>query len=1419
MKRFGVIIGVFSLCMLLTLGGFCLALRSARVQTAAVGLFTERLSDALGADVHMSRIDLRFINRLEIQDFYIGDKHGDTLISVPRLVLRFNPMALKDERLSFPEVRIEQPYVCFVQDSTSTNLDFLLRAFSSSSSSPTIVPTLNLDEVTIVDARLRYHHIPSSTDLLVSRFNAKMALPVLSSDTIDARVLALSLRAMLADMDACFEGSFHGNMDTICADRLEVWYHSQRLLLGSVRFVHPLLMDSMQARINCQDLFISAPLLYSLLSDALRRPVVLPRELSRLGDIHYRGLLEGRLDNLILHGAFITHLGTLTTDARVKAAMDGNRLTDLAYDARLTTRRFNIRSLFPGTGLTRVSASAQMKGVYAPDSPLTANVSARISELVYRDYHYSDLTFHGMMRDSIVSGTCEIRDPHLNMSLSAEANLASGHETLSSQLLLAAAPAELLGEGPVDKVACSVSLSIRGDGYGETLLDRLTGTFKIDSLYAEAHGHELLMKELSVVLTSVDGERRVRMMSDFVNAGVSGDFCWSTLGRTLDTFAARLFPTFLGKSAASTSASAKPNDLSFYVYLMNTDTITALLGSRCVFPYTQTVKGYMHESDGSYQIQAVVPSIVSGNSDYKHLTLSLENIGTPNEARLLFSARQHTIDLDSTQLRVGDIDVSLAVVARHDSLLTYCDFGEKDSLETANDLTILTSLTRYNRQPLISTHVQPSRFLLGDTLYTVEESSLVYNDADKTLSVSHFDVHSPSQHIRVEGIASPSVSDSIHVDLAGIDLHNLLRIVDLEKAVLLEGHISGWATLYGLFSAPMFEAQVSMPDAAINSVSLGLLSATATLEHESGHVLIDGRADLPDKPVATVTGRVKPKEGYWELFIDALGADLSLINFWTEGILDDIQGRGYGHIHVFGRHLRTWVTARAYAEDVSLTIPYTGGRYYFSDSVILDTTYVAFPAIHIRDAEGHTGIVSGQLNHTCFKDFTFHIGVECRDLLAMDLQPNPLRMYYGKAYASGRVDIKGDERLTDIVVQATSSKNTDFYLSIATASDASDNSFITFRQPESEQTNFNPYTALLTRMKAEQAEREPKGLVRLSLNMEATPDAKVHLLLNAHSGDGIVARGEGSLRLMLDEYGDVRLLGTYSLLSGTFSYSVANIVHRDFTIAEGSSISWSGRPEEPTLNITARYRCNPSLRDLFGSEASSISSRSTIPTDCSITMTGPLSSPVLRFGIEFPQTDESTAAQINAVINTEEMLMRQVVYLLVFNRFYALENMRTSGQGVNEAYSLLSSTVTGQINSWLSRLTDVIAFGFNVRTDGEGQTATTEYEAQFQLRPVNRLSINGNVGYRYNDLTNRPVFGDVDVEYELTPDGKLRIKAFTHTVDRYSLKQADMVEGIGFVFRHDFNIGDARRRRQARHASDSTYTAGKLRPKPSKSMP
>jgi hypothetical protein len=255
---------------------------------------------------------------------------------------------------------------------------------------------------------------------------------------------------------------------------------------------------------------------------------------------------------------------------------------------------------------------------------------------------------------------------------------------------------------------------------------------------------------------------------------------------------------------------------------------------------------------------------------------------------------------------------------------------------------------------------------------------------------------------------------------------------------------------------------------------------------------------------------------------------------------------------------------------------------------------------------------------------------------------------------------------------------------------------------------------------------------------------------------------------------------------------LGNIVRRNFTIREGSQITWDGDPLAPTLDITGFYHTTASLRDLFGSESSQIATnRTSVPVNCVLHMTDQLFNPILNFAIELPQSDESVQSQINSIINTDEMLMRQVIYLLVFNRFYTPDYLQnTQNVGLNETYSLLSSTITGQINSWLSKLTDVFTMGFNFRTDGEGETASQEYEANFQIHPISQLVINGNFGYRYNDLSNRPFFGDLDIEYLLTPNGKFRAKAFTHTVDKYSLRQANTVQGIGFIFKHDFNWKD-----------------------------
>ena len=212
------------------------------------------------------------------------------------------------------------------------------------------------------------------------------------------------------------------------------------------------------------------------------------------------------------------------------------------------------------------------------------------------------------------------------------------------------------------------------------------------------------------------------------------------------------------------------------------------------------------------------------------------------------------------------------------------------------------------------------------------------------------------------------------------------------------------------------------------------------------------------------------------------------------------------------------------------------------------------------------------------------------------------------------------------------------------------------------------------------------------------------------------------------------------------------------------------------------------MRDLFGDEAEQLTTaRTNIPVLTCLHMSGTLRNPILSFSLEFPLSDQTIQQQVRQVINTDEMLMRQVIYLLVFGRFFTPDYMSNSQYAtLNSTYSLLSSTVTSQINAWLSKLTNMLTLGVAIRTD-QGNTGTSqEYEAQFQLQPVDRLVINGNFGYRYNDISNQPFFGDLDVEVLLTEDGQWRIKGYTHTVDKYSLRQASTVQGVGFMWKKDF---------------------------------
>ena len=1184
--------------------------------------------------------------------------------------------------------------------------------------------------------------------------------------------------------------ALEGSGDSLSLRTLSLWYDKQPIFRGKAQCrKQSSTWQDAYVHLECEDLSVFPATIQDLVADLTDKPFHLPKEVHRLGNIHYRGEIAGVLHDLSLHGAFRTALGVITTDASLQA---DSAFQNLHYNARVATNKFRLGKMLAHGPLGPVSLDVRASGDIR-DGVASGNVRGKIRDITYNNYTYQALAVDGSFRPNRFDGMVSINDENLQLQFAGLVNLSEQAPDINFDLRLHRFRPEILGlSEALRDTEVGVSLSANLSGITP---DKMNGYLVVDSLHLRREMDSVMLQQIKLtVLAEENDQKHIRLTSDIMTGSLSGAFRYAELPYAFLRLAYQYLPDAFPVATANrllAHESAQPQTLDFYLYGHRLKPLQRVLRLPFTLGDQPVLKGFYHEADGLFGVQAYATSVRVSGTPIEDITLAINNFDGP--AALSLSAKAKNMNA-TTHIAALDNHVNIDV-----------GLHQLDSMEHvyAGDLHLHTHFSQYAGKPLIDLHLLPSMVVLKDSTYTINESHINYCVADTMLSIENFQVEASHQYIRANGVASKRSDDSLRVELGNIDAGFILPFVLPEKEFKLGGYATGWATLYNLFNQPVFEADVRLDSTRMNDMPLGTTYAQVALDKETKNILINGDVYTPTKRlVAHVDGEVITASGHWGITVYPDSIPLSFINHWTEGIIADISGYGSGVVDVFGENHKVWVTAKVKAEDGALTIPFTGCRYYLNDSVTMDSTSIQFRNIMLHDEEQHTLLLDGALYHDCFKNFRYGFDVQVNDALALNLPDKAGEMLQGRVYANGKVRIEGNEAEVNIQADARTVGKSRFRFSIDYASTASESNFIQF-------VDHNTVSIYSTGEEEEEPDlpltwtRPSNTRILLAMNIEVDQHLLAQLVLGERNGDILQGRGSGSLRFTYDSQNeDIKLMGNYVLQQGTLDFTVGNVIRRQFVISEGSSVSWSGNVEQPQLDVTAKYKVTASLKDLFGSEISQLATtRTSVPVNTCLTLRGTLDNPILQFGIELPNSDENIQSQVKAIINTDEMLMRQVVYLLVFGKFFMPEYM-TSTQyiGVNESYSLLSSTITGQINAWLSKLTNVFTMGVNIRTDGEGADASQEYEAQFQLQPVERLLINGNVGYRYNDIANQPFFGDLDVEVMLTEDGRLRLKGYTHTVDKYSLRQASTIQGIGFVWKQDFNTPTKEEREQRKAA-------------------
>lgn len=379
-------------------------------------------------------------------------------------------------------------------------------------------------------------------------------------------------------------------------------------------------------------------------------------------------------------------------------------------------------------------------------------------------------------------------------------------------------------------------------------------------------------------------------------------------------------------------------------------------------------------------------------------------------------------------------------------------------------------------------------------------------------------------------------------------------------------------------------------------------------------------------------------------------------------------------------------------------------------------------------------------------------------------------LFYGKAFGTGTVKISGSFKQVDIKIDAKSEPNTSVYIPINLAVGASENNFIKFKSKDSISDNQQEiyYTS--------------ESGTDVTINLQVNENAEMQLFLPENIGN-IKGTGRGNVQIGINKQGEFTMYGDYVMDQGSFLFTLGNVINRVFSIENGSKISFNGSPYDADIDLSAIYKLRASMKGLPEQYAGKA-----VPVDCIIRLKNDLYNPDISFSIRLPENNNELNQIIFAAIDTtnQVVMTQQIVSLLVLKTF-ALNSSPTFGTSVG---SSSIEVLTDQLSNMLSQISDNVDIGVKYRTGDE--LTNEELEVALSTNLFNdRVSIDGNVGMYTTGSTQNTnsIVGDVTVDVKITPDGRLRVKAFnkSNPFDITPSSTNSYKQGIGVYYRYEFD--------------------------------
>ncbi|MDR1675030.1 MAG: translocation/assembly module TamB domain-containing protein [Tannerella sp.] len=1126
---------------------------------------------------------------------------------------------------------------------------------------------------------------------------------------------------------------------------------------------------------------VTAARLSEIAGRLTEKPFALSAPLRRLGHIDFAGEISGFTDHLVAYGKLQSDIGSLETDMLI-----GHRREEhIAFylKGRVASSELDVSRLFDeGNPWGTVRFSAELDVSYPADSSLAGNILAQVNQMDYRGYRYENILLAGHFGRQEFHGRLEVNDTGGKLRAEGFVRDNGEHSVFQVSARLAdVRPDKLHFTGSYDRPQMSLNLSAHFTGNHP---DNFVGQIVVDDFSFQTAEKSFRLDTLQIDAVNGEDDRKLTVRSDLLNGEINGRYSFASLAPSL----LHTLQTYLPSLPLESREQTAGNAFSLTMTLENTESLADMFR----LPFANVEQGQISAQYDNlrhtFRLNAMLPKFRIGKSVFEYGSLGLDN----PDGRIRLQAKttffhkkgaRNTLQLDSE-----------AADDRIGTRLSFESMKEQNSIARATFTTSTLFVTDRdgNGRPSLRTEVtlEPNRIVVRDSVWNMEPASVTVMNGNTT--IDNFYISKGEQYLRINGTASVrNPKETILVNLNDIELSHIFDIVNI-PALQFGGRATGTVSLNSLYGTPVMNTQLEVQHFSFNQVEQGYLKLFSEWDSDQEGILLMGTIYRNDSTWTDVDGLIfpaGPREGL-SLRFAARDIDLAMLHPYVDGFTKVIGGRAYGDIHLFGPFSKLSFEGSAFVREGRIGVDFLNTDYTFSDTVYLTPASIRGKEMAIQDKSGNRGTVSFEVQHTYLKDFTFQADVRAQNLLVYDAPERTNPQIYGMVYSSGNARIQGNEQLVTVDATLQSNPKTNLEFKFMNSSTAGEYDFIRFRDPPAGATPRQTATVVSP------ANSDGGAEVRVNCLIEVTPDASLGLVMDPVSGDRIRGNGSGDMQIAYDSRTDMLSMhGSYTIRNGNYNFSLQQLIRKDFQIREGSRIDFGGDPMEANLNLQAIYFLTANIEDLDQS-LSKETLRTSVPVNCVLNLNGRLQSPAISFDMELPNSSGELARQVKSFIDTEDMMARQIVYLLALNKFYTPDYSMNASRS-DEFSAVASSALSAQLSNILNSLTDKVQIGTNIRSRQDDVT-NPEVEMLLSSRLLdNRLLFNGNFGYKNSSIQTNAFIGEFDLEYRLTPGGEIRLKAYNHANDLYRYHKAMNRQGAGIMFHKDFStLSEIFRRRK-----------------------